>query len=316
MTVQRLAQRPRPLRPFLPDQWRAIEALGREVDDRVRAAGLELRVGRCGRRSGSRHELDGRGGRGRGGLHADPDGPVYRLDGMPTTTAPVPVIVGAPFAARPDLLGSLVRYWQLHPASPSSSPAAGSARRGRHRGRRAGPGPIGRAGARTRETAAGLADLLTDAAGDPGGAELAFDAPRERLALRCFGAAPQPRMALLEDLLVRALVLRFWQAPCPARRPVAHGPALADRFMLPYWLWRDLEAVLAELRAFGLAFEPSWFEAQHGFRFPRYGSVEVAGVRLELRAALEPVRLLPAAVPTASASGRRFARSPRGAGNR
>jgi transglutaminase-like putative cysteine protease len=296
MAVQRLAQRPRPLRPFLPDQWLAIETLGRAVDDRVGTAGLELRVGRCHgdqplatRWTDAAAAVDG--------SSADPEGPAYRLDGMPETTAPSPVVVGAPFAARPDLLGALVAYWQLHPALSFF-----------FSGGRVGPeGPAPRLDElgpdRLSELAlalggggGGLADLLTDAAGDPDGAELAFDAPRERLALRSFGAAPQPRMALLEELLVRALVLRCWQTPCPTSGPVAHGPALADRFMLPYWLWRDLEAVLAELRAFGLAFEPSWFEAQHGFRFPRYGSVEVAGVRLELRAALEPVRLLPVAV--------------------
>jgi transglutaminase-like putative cysteine protease len=291
MTLERRRERPRPTRPFLPPQWAAIEALGRALDDRVTQAGLALRLGR----PGNGQILADSWAKALAAIQqgaAEREGPVYRLDGMPATSAPEPLVVEAPFEARPDLLASLVRYWQQHPALSFF-----------FSGGRVGPdGPAPRVdelGAdRLDELAlalradASVAALLTDRAGDPLGAELAFDAATERLALRCFGTAPHARTALLERLIVHALVLRFLEEPCRAA-PLSHGPALADRFMLPAWLWHDLMTVLDELRSFGLAFQADWFAAQHGFRFPHYGSVEIAGVRLELRASLEPVRLLP-----------------------
>ena len=289
MTVTRIQERPRPLRPFVPEQWAAVEALGRAVDARVAAAGLDLALGR-GDRPVMATDWDGAVAT-LESLYAGRDPVVYRLDGLPASTAPWPVVVEAPFAARPDLLASLVRYWQRHPALSFF-----------FSGGRVGPeGPAPRLDelgaerladvALALETGAGLGDLSTDALGDPAGAELALDAAADRLAIRAFGPAPQARMAALEGLLVRALVLRFAQEPCRLALE-DHGPALHDRFLLPYWLDRDLEAVLAELAAFGFAFEASWFEAQRGFRLPLIGSVEVMGVRIELRAALEPVQLL------------------------
>jgi uncharacterized protein (DUF2126 family) len=94
-------------------------------------------------------------------------------------------------------------------------------------------------------------------------------------------------------LLVEALLVRFACEPCRLAL-TAHDP-LHDRWLLPYWLGRDLEVVLAELAAFGLAFEPAWFVAQVDWRTPLLGAVEIAGRRLELRAALEPRQLLAAA---------------------
>ena len=289
MELTRILERPRPLRPFVPDQWACVAALGREIDARTAAAGLELKLGR-----GDAPALAADWETSLAALethYAEADGVTFRLDGLPTTTPPWPLVVEAPFAARPDLSASVVRYWQRHPALSYF-----------FSGGRVGPdGPAPRLDelgaerlgevALALETGAGIGDLLTDAAGDPAGAELVLPEATDRLAIRAFGAAPQPRMAALEGLLVKALMLRFAQEPCRLALD-DHGYDLHDRFMLPYWLWRDLEEVLAELAAFGLAFEPAWFAAQAGFRTPILGSIEIAGVRLELRAALEPVRLM------------------------
>jgi uncharacterized protein (DUF2126 family) len=136
-----------------------------------------------------------------------------------------------------------------------------------------------------------LRDILVDARGETGRTELAIDATSTSLTMAAFGIAPEPRMALLEHLLVRALAFRFWQEPC--RLPLAaHGNRLHDAYLLPYWLEHDLDLVLAELKDFGLTFERDWFAAQLEHRFPSLGSVEIGGIRLELRAALEPQRLL------------------------
>ena len=62
--------------------------------------------------------------------------------------------------------------------------------------------------------------------------------------------------------------------------------------MLPHFVWEDFLGVLADLRAHELPFRSDWYEAQAEFRFPFCGEVEVEGVQLELRQALEPWHVL------------------------
>jgi len=288
MTVTRLAERPRPRAPFVPSEWAAILDLARAVDSRAAAAGLGLQVGRgttiapgadWDQRLAAleRHYATAEAGR-------------YRPDGLPATSAPWPIVLAGPFATRPDLLPSLLRYWQRHPAL---SYFFSGGRIGRD-----GPAPrLDELGterpaevALALATGCGLDDLSTDATGDPRGAELVFDAATGSLAIRSFGEPPSRHLAALEMLLVQALVVRFAAEPC--RMALASHDGLHDHWLLPYRLRRDLDVVLAELADFGLAFEPAWFAAQAGWRTPLSGRAEIAGRRLELRAALEPWQLL------------------------
>jgi uncharacterized protein (DUF2126 family) len=107
------------------------------------------------------------------------------------------------------------------------------------------------------------------------------------LELRAFEMPPHARMSIVQQLLLRALVARFWNEPYVA--PVTRwGTELHDRFMLPHWLHKDFDDVLTELGDAGFHFDPSWFAPHFEFRFPMVGQVRVDGAVLTLRNALEP----------------------------
>jgi len=107
------------------------------------------------------------------------------------------------------------------------------------------------------------------------------------LELRAFEMPPHARMSIVQQLLLRALVARFWDEPCTA--PVTRwGTELHDRFMMHHWIKQDFDDVLTELGDCGFHFDPAWFAPHFEFRFPKIGSVNVDGMVLTLRNALEP----------------------------
>jgi uncharacterized protein (DUF2126 family) len=102
---------------------------------------------------------------------------------------------------------------------------------------------------------------------------------------------PHARMSLAQQLLVRALVARFWRQPYEAPL-VRWGTRLHDQFMLPWHVWNDFGDVIADMNRAGFALDASWFAPHYEFRFPLYGTVGYGNVEIELRQALEPWHVL------------------------
>jgi uncharacterized protein (DUF2126 family) len=94
-------------------------------------------------------------------------------------------------------------------------------------------------------------------------------------------------MAAAQAILARALVAAFTREPY-AHGLVRWGTELHDRFLLPFWLWRDMEDVLAFLEERGIGLPRDAYRPFVEFRCPVVGRLQVGGVAVEVRNALEP----------------------------
>ncbi|WP_077098678.1 DUF2126 domain-containing protein [Mycobacterium terramassiliense] len=217
----------------------------------------------------------------------------------------------SPLLRRPDLLVSLLTYWQRHPAlsylfagrfvgTTSQAPRVDEGRAEALYELEIAFSEIARlcagGAAKPWVTDRALRHLLTDITGNTHRAEFCIDklyspdSPRGRLGLlelRGFEMPPHLRMAMVQSLLVRSLVAWFWDEPLRAPL-IRHGANLHGRYLLPHFLIHDIADVAADLRAHGIPFETSWLDPFTEFRFPRIGTAVFDGVEIELRGAIEP----------------------------
>jgi uncharacterized protein (DUF2126 family)/transglutaminase-like putative cysteine protease len=222
----------------------------------------------------------------------------------------------SPVLRRPDLLRSLLSYWQNHPSlswlfsglfigPTSQAPRIDEARNDSLYELDVAFKEMDKQIGTFGQTPPWLVDrlfrnLLIDSSGNTHRAEFSIDklyAPESstgRLGLvemRAFEMPPDARMSLAQHLLLRGLVAKFWKEPYK-NNLVRWGTDIHDRWMLPHFCETDFREIIGDLNEAGYPFAAEWFAPHFEFRFPRIGDLEQRDLQIELRTALEPWHVL------------------------
>jgi uncharacterized protein (DUF2126 family) len=143
-------------------------------------------------------------------------------------------------------------------------------------------------------------NLLVDITGNTHRAEFCIDklyspdSSTGRLGIlefRGFDMPPNKHMCIVQLLLIRCLLARFWQRPYTGKL-VRWGTDLYDKFMLPHYVEQDLAEVAADLQNAGYPFQLNWLETFFEFRFPLHGKIKVLDMEMFVRMAIEPWHVL------------------------
>lgn len=218
----------------------------------------------------------------------------------------------SPLLRRPDLLRSLITYWQHHPglsylfSGPFIGPTSQAPRVDEGRDERLYEMEI--AFSQVPEngfvpfwiTDRIFRHLLTDITGNTHRSEFCIDkmyspdSSSGRLGIlefRGFDMPPHKQMSLLQMLLIRGLIAWFWKKPY--KHPLIRwGTQLNDQFMLSHYVYEDIREVVSDLNEAGYPFQLNWFDAYFEFRFPHYGTVNIQGIEMEIRMGIEPWHVL------------------------
>ncbi|MEL1242388.1 transglutaminase family protein [Flavobacterium flavipallidum] len=243
----------------------------------------------------------------------------YMVDGRHTGTGGGNhVTLGAekpedsPLLRRPDLLRSLITYWQHHPvlsylfAGPFIGPTSQAPRIDEGRDERLYEMEIAfEQIPDDQDIPFWMVDrifrnLLTDITGNTHRTEFCIDklfSPDSStgrlgiLELRAFDMPPHKHMNLVQSLLVRALVAKFWKKPYK-KKLIRWGTELHDKFLLPHFAYLDMIDVVNDLKEAGYNFDISWFDPFFEFRFPHHGTIQMDNIQLEIRLGIEPWHVL------------------------